>query len=438
MKKISVFIASPSDLPREREIFRKTIDQLNIGFWDSTEVKFESLGWEDTLTSAGCRNQTAINQEIDRCDLFVLVIHKRWGLDIPDKQPSSSYTENEFHLALERWKKERKPKILVFFKRINPESEADPGPQLLRVIEFKKLLEETRQILFFNFSDENSFAEVIDYNLRAYAKGELPEPGASKDTTAFNLRALKDVKEAKEFAAQKMKKAIEANETEKELLLKTEIMQLQLAEEVANLSSEGKVEFARQKLAEVVAETRSFQIFPLAFEFYYQTGDLYAAFDVSERWLRLSGMDKKSPETAIAYSNLGILYYGQGELDSAEEVYQKSLAINEALNHQERIASDCSNLGVLYKTKGDLNRAKEMYLKSLTINEALGRKEVIASDYVNLGNLYRKQNDLDRAEEMYRKSFRIFSELGSPLAEKIGSLLDRFVTDEKGKNQYLS
>ena len=48
-RKISVFIASPSDLAIERRLFRDAIHQLNIGFGDGADVEFEALGWEDTL-----------------------------------------------------------------------------------------------------------------------------------------------------------------------------------------------------------------------------------------------------------------------------------------------------------------------------------------------------------------------------------------------------
>ena len=74
---ISVFIASPGDLAAERKQFRKVIDRLNEGFGDGAGVEFEPLGWEDTLAATGRRAQGLINQEIDRCDVFILVMHRR-------------------------------------------------------------------------------------------------------------------------------------------------------------------------------------------------------------------------------------------------------------------------------------------------------------------------------------------------------------------------
>lgn len=149
VRTIRVFIASPGDLAVERRAFKDVIEELNNGFGDGAGMKFEALGWEDTLASTGRRSQGVINREIDRCDVFILAMHRRWGQAAPDAQPYSSYTEEEFHRAFARWQKKRRgkpqaPEIFVFFKHIDPASMADPGPQLQKVLDFRKSLEESR------------------------------------------------------------------------------------------------------------------------------------------------------------------------------------------------------------------------------------------------------------------------------------------------------
>ena len=411
-RQISVFIASPGDLSNERRHFRDAIHQLNVGFGDGADVEFEPLGWEDTLASTGRRSQAVINEEIDRSDVFILAMHRRWGQSAPDAKPYSSYTEEEFHRALERFKKEEKPEIFVFFKRVDAESEADPGPQLKRVMDFRKQLEETRQVLYHYFKDEESFVAEVDRHLRAYAKGELPKSDRQRDVVVLPLAALDEIEKAKRLAIEKMKEAEEARDAEKESLLKIEAMQLQLAEDAANLSKEGKIEYARQKFAELVTETMDLRVLFLGYEFYYRTGDLDSALSVLEKWLNLSGPDEKSAGTADAYGNLGILYQTRGGLERAEEMHRKSLAIEEALGRKEGMASQYGNLGTLYQTRGDLERAEVMYGKSLAIDEALGRKEGMAIQYGNLGILYQTREDLERAEEMYGKSLAINEALG--------------------------
>ncbi len=103
VRTIRVFIASPGDLAVERAAFQQVLEELNAGFGDALDITFEPLGWEDTLASTGRRSQEVINREIDRCDVFILAMHRRWGQAAPDAQPYSSYTEEEFHRAFHRW-----------------------------------------------------------------------------------------------------------------------------------------------------------------------------------------------------------------------------------------------------------------------------------------------------------------------------------------------
>ncbi|MEM6884477.1 MAG: tetratricopeptide repeat protein, partial [Verrucomicrobiota bacterium] len=350
---IKVFIASPGDLSAERRVFREAIDQLNVGFGDGANIKYKALGWEDTLASTGRRSQSVINEEIDQCDVFILTLYRRWGQSAPDAAPYTSYTEEEFHRALERWKKEKKPEIFVFFKRVDSESEADPGPQLKKVMDFRRHLEETRQVLYHYFTDEDSFLSEIDQHLRAFVKGCLPKSETNIETVILPLAALEEVEQAKETALKNIKNAEKAKDAEIKALLKIEALQLEAAEDAAILSKDGKIEFAQQKFSQLIVESSNLQVLFLGYEFFHRIGDLESARKSLTKSLDLSGRDSVSAETASAYGNLGILYRTRGELDHAEEMYQKSLAINEALGRKEGMANQYGNLGILYSTRGE-------------------------------------------------------------------------------------
>ena len=195
LRTIRVFIASPGDLAVERAAFQQVLEELNAGFGDALDITFEPLGWEDTLASTGRRSQEVINRELDRCDVFILAMHRRWGQAAPDAQPYSSYTEEEFHRAFARWQKKRRgkpqaPEIFVFFKHIDPASMADPGPQLQKVLDFRKSLEESRQVLSHGFANEAEFKAEVDRHLRAFAKGELPPANAPRDKVLLPLLFL--------------------------------------------------------------------------------------------------------------------------------------------------------------------------------------------------------------------------------------------------------
>src|SRR5512145_1087320 len=259
-REIRVFIASPGDLVEERRIFRDAIHQLNVGFGDGANVEYVPLGWEDTLAATGRRNQSVINEEIDSCDVFILAMNRHWGQDAPDAEPYTSYTEEEFHRAIERWKNSGAPEIFVFFKRVDAESEGDAEPQLRKVIDFRKHLEETRQVLYRYFDTHQTFLDEVDHHLRAYAKGELPKADRQTDMVVLPMAALQEVEKAKQIAAQKTEEAKNANNTAEEARLQLEATQLQIAEDAAQLSKEGKIEFAREKLTKLVTETMDLRI----------------------------------------------------------------------------------------------------------------------------------------------------------------------------------
>ena len=421
---ISVFIASPNDLSGERRVFKQTIELLNGGFGDGADVEFIPLGWEDTLATTGRRSQGVINREVDKCDVFILALFRRWGQEAPDAHPYTSYTEEEFHRALERWRATKTPEIFVLFKQVDVASTADPGPQLQKVLAFRKELEDTRLVLYRTFENEKAFGDEIDKHLRAYARGELPSAEERTDMVVLPLAALAEVKKAKEEIEQKEKEAQAHKEVAEQARFQLELLQLQTAEDAAALAQEGKVEFARQKFAGLVTQTANLRILSLGCEFFQRTGDLDTAEMVLEKWLNLSGPDNQCAETAAAYGNLGNLYQTRGELERAEEMYRKAMELNESLGRKEGMAKQYGNLGNLYQIRGELERAEKMYYKALAIDEALGRKEGMANQYGNLGNLYKTRGELERAEEMYRKSLAIDEALGCKegMANQYGNL----------------
>ncbi len=411
VNEIRVFIASPNDLGPERQRFKETVDDLNKGFADGAGVSFVPMGWEDTLAAFGTRTQSVINQDIDACDVFILVLNRRWGQEAPDSN-YSSYTEEEFHRAMQRFESTGNPTIFVFFKRVDQESEADPGEQLKKVMAFRQTLEDTRKVLYRYFDDMDTFAAEIDCHLRAYAKDELPEIDAEADTgvTLLPLDALDELKQARKEAQEAVADAEKSQQSELNIRAQAEELALSLAEDAAEAALDGKLEKARQRFAQALNGTSNVHILYHAYSFYRRTGDLSQSHHILERWV--AATQPGSANRAAAYGNLGLLHKTRGDLDEAERMYKQALEINEALGRKEGMASNYGNLGNLYRTRGELDAAEKMYKQSLEIEEALGRKEGMASDYCNLGLLYKTRGELDDAERMYKKAMEINEALG--------------------------
>ncbi|HUW84932.1 MAG TPA: tetratricopeptide repeat protein [Phycisphaerae bacterium] len=410
-RQIKVFMASPSDLAAERRAFKDQIDNLNLGFGDGAAIEFIPLGWEDTLATTGRRPQGVINADVDACDVFVLAMHRRWGQEAPDSK-YDSYTEEEFHLALDRFSKTRSPEIFVFFKHVDAASIADAGPQLAKVLAFRRQLEQSRQVLYRSFADTGGFAKEVDSHLRAYAKGDLPEADATRDVIVLPIEYVRRVEQAEAQATKAVKQMEGAQKQAEAQAARADELALALARQAADAARDGHIEQARQSFARAISGTTNLWVLYLAFEFYYRTGELPQAEQVLSQWLALAGPDAETPDTAAAYGALGLIYYTRGDLDQAEAMHRKSLVIEEKLGHLEGMAVVYSNLGLIYDTRGDLEQAEAMHRKSLAIDEKLGHLEGMARQYGNLGVIYDTRGDLDQAEAMHRKALEIDEKLG--------------------------
>jgi tetratricopeptide (TPR) repeat protein len=420
---IKVFIASPGDLTVERRAFKDTVDLLNAGFGRGADVQFVPLGWEDALSQVGRRSQSVINRDVDACDIFVLVMWRRWGQEAPDAAPCSSYTEEEFYRALTRFENDGALTIFVFFKHIDPGQIADPGEQLKKVLEFRKKLEQSRNVLYRSFDDEEKFKDEIDRHLVAFAKGELVPPGEDQrvalmpDSVIAEIIKVKAEAKAALERAEKAERDAEdargvADAAERVAEAKAIRNALALAEQAAQAALEGKIEEARQDFAKALDGTTNLHVLSLGYEFFLRVGELDEAERLMRRSLAISGPEVQSTDTGMALGNLGVIHKTRGDLDKAEEMHKKSLAIHETLGHLERMAHNYGNLGVIHQLRDELDKAEEMHKKSLAIERKLGRLEGIAADYGNLGLLYLQRHELDKAEEMHKMALSIYEKLG--------------------------
>ena len=169
-----VFIASPGGLEDERHEFRDTIRDYNeeinaLGRY----LTFMAVGWEETLPGRG-RPQSLINDDIIKCDYFILLLSDRWGSppDIPGRSRHSSACEEEFELALKCLEDSDKPmrEILVFFKAVAPKQMADPGDQLGPVLDFKRRLEGEKKHFFSTFDETPVFLRELRRNFAKWVQ----------------------------------------------------------------------------------------------------------------------------------------------------------------------------------------------------------------------------------------------------------------------------
>lgn len=122
MKKLRIFISSPSDVQQERVVAKKVITELNKTF--AKYVELIPLLWEDMPLLASSSFQKGIDQIINKysIDIAVFILWSRLGSTLgnlylkPDGSPYCSGTEYEFDMMMEAFLKNGHPRILVYIK----------------------------------------------------------------------------------------------------------------------------------------------------------------------------------------------------------------------------------------------------------------------------------------------------------------------------------
>lgn len=354
---VKVFLASPGDLTEERKMFPAAINKVNDIKARSMNYFLEAVGWEDALPGAG-RPQEIINADVKECDVFVMLLWKRWG-----SRPSelfSSGTEEEFSIAYKRFRETGSPHILLYFRSVPQAMMADPGEQLRRVIGFRTKIEVERKVLYKVYDKP---AQWKDY-LVAHLCKWLDKRVNNEANTLSELRAIQVPSELEERILA-LRKELE----EKDVQLQTtqgkmRAAALNFAIEATKLMKEGKLTLADEKFARAVELYDEPEVLNAYASFLRHIGSLDRAEGIYSKELRVSG-PKAAIHHAIALTGLGNIWATRGDLDEAEKLYEKSLEVDDSIFREKGLAIAHLNIGNVHMSRGRFDKAEEMYQKAI-------------------------------------------------------------------------
>ncbi len=186
---LHVFLASPSDLTDERRMARDVVDEVNR-YAQQLELEISLLGWEDTLPGCG-RPQELINQDVDRCQVFIGLLWQRWGQPTGVEQFTSGFDE-EFQRALNRYGSTGSPEVWLFFKNIEPDRLQDPGEQPKMVLTFRKTVEASKRFLYKEFESTQDWERKIRDALMRYVLALGKQSGAKVQDVASSQPPIAD------------------------------------------------------------------------------------------------------------------------------------------------------------------------------------------------------------------------------------------------------
>jgi formylglycine-generating enzyme required for sulfatase activity len=114
VQKIRVFLSSPGDVGAERVKVYDVVKQFDRWFGDIYKITLEVIDWKTHVAPDMGRPQQVINDQIEKYDLFIGIMWKRFGTPTGEAE---SGTEEEFNIAYGNWKQFQRPRIAFYFSK---------------------------------------------------------------------------------------------------------------------------------------------------------------------------------------------------------------------------------------------------------------------------------------------------------------------------------
>jgi tetratricopeptide (TPR) repeat protein len=186
---LQIFISSPGDVIEERTIANRVIERLQSEYIG--RIVLQPVLWEHEPLVATANFQEQIVRPSDT-DVVVAILWSRLGTRLPkgftraDGTRYDSGTEYEFEEAMEGFRKNGKPDLLVYRKTAPPSVRLDDEKALLERLEQKKKLdnfvdkwfhdksEGTLVAAFHGFHSPGDFENLIENHLRKLVQRALP------------------------------------------------------------------------------------------------------------------------------------------------------------------------------------------------------------------------------------------------------------------------
>jgi len=355
-----VFIASPGGLENEREAFRSAINAHNESDAIERGVIFLPIGWEITPGGIG-RPQAIIDDEVRRCDYFMLVLHDRWGsAPQADEGAYTSGSEEEFDIARECHKLGTMRQIVVLFKDLDPAQLRDPGPQLGNVLKFREHLESERSFLFEVFDELSNFERRLQRHLAGWVRdhereerGQAPVEVAPQATAGLSAASEPVIQVPHEPGSAAVQDA-------------------------SALALAGHVTQAERALAQVMAidqeaapNDETFEAMVRYGGLQLQKGSHAKAEEVFKQLLEIARERSMSAWEVAALSELGRLYQAMGRPDEAEANYREALAVREqalGADHPE-VAVSLNALAEFLASQFRFQEAEPLLRRALEIQQ---------------------------------------------------------------------
>lgn len=189
MRKLQFFISSPGDVCEERALASRVIERLQSEYMG--RVALDTILWEHEPLVATSTFQVQLVKPSET-DVVISILWSRLGTRLPaqftraDGSRYESGTEYEFEEAMEGFRKNGKPDLLVYRRTAPPSVRLDDERDLMERLSQKKRLDEfiekwfhdrtegTLVAAFHPFESPSDFEILLENHLRRLIERQLP------------------------------------------------------------------------------------------------------------------------------------------------------------------------------------------------------------------------------------------------------------------------
>lgn len=423
-----IFIASPGGLDDFRNCFRSTIDKYNDADAIRRGVAFIPVGWEMTLGGIG-RPQHIINNDLSECDYCVLVLRDRWGSPADTDPNSPTGTEEEFNLALKLSEDPTKfmTNVVVFFAAIEPGRMSDPGPQLKKVLDFRKATEAGKQLLFHHVEGPEDFADVLRRYLANWVRVHEQKMEEAAADTPQPVTLVPELDYTEEVDGSAEEPASEASEVDPISHSDVLISQGRYTEAESILSEaiakgrDPRAQLAYSRLlARLHRRMQALSAMKQALEMAQAVGDHVTAGEAAEGLARLSDELGRDADVG-AFAGMALASY-----DRAED--------------RVGLARTFTLLGEWNRKTNDHEEALGAYRQAIELARTEGALLIEANAFIGLSEVHRDLEQLGEAREALSRGILARQEAGAPdtgdTHAALGAVLEGLGDDAGAEQEY--
>jgi len=381
-----IFIASPGGLSEERTIFYNLVTHFNdVNAYDRN-IHFKAVGWQETLPGYG-RPQELINKDLQQCDLFILVLHDRWGSPPANGGKYTSGTEEEFHVALAALNDTNLPmdEMILVFKDVSQAQLADPGAQLSQVLAFKKEREEKKDFLYKTFNTNDEFEKILQgcffkWIRKHELNGSIKEKNEHRDL-------IESVNTKFELGKNNWLNEIISNDNWELALVNAD-----------NYYKQGKIVEADMLYSQIYLRSNDPKHIAQYGKYLRKQFRLFNAEEALRKSISMSESSNNLRCKAYAQRQLGRVFEFKGEIPKALLELQKAFDIYLTINDQNGTARTLLDIGFALSKNNNSEQAIVEVKKAIEIYEDLKDEIGLGASYGYLGVIYKDKGDIEQAE----------------------------------------